>query len=122
MKYFLVFLYITLISNLSFADELMKCYLKDKGTSETHILIFKLEENYFKDDKIYSKSNSKWISYCSHKKVKNKSITCHQGNQSEYNPFNVLDNQAKNIFVTVDFQVNTLEYTGYGVSECKRID
>ena len=71
MKYFLVFLYITLISNSSFADEIMKCKINDEQN-----INFKLEENLLSKDKIFKKVETKWKVECPCEKVINKSVSC----------------------------------------------
>jgi len=71
MKYFLVFLYITLISNLSFADEIMSCKINDEQSFS-----YKLQDNLFSKDKIFHKFRTKWIQNCPCQKVQNKSVTC----------------------------------------------
>ena len=109
-----------ILSNASFANEIMKCFLKDG--SKTYIYFYKLERNYFSDDKIYRKKEGEWIHICPCNKVKNKSVTCNQQWQTqcknEFGDFVIKDK----INMTVDFETYSLNYTGYGNHDCKLIE
>ena len=71
MKYLTFFIFISLISNSSFADEIMKCKINDEQN-----INFKLEENLLSKDKIFKKVETKWKVECPCEKVINKSVSC----------------------------------------------
>lgn len=107
MKYFAFFIFITLISNSSFADEFMTCKINNDQS-----LNFKLKENLFSKDKIFSKAGTKWLIECPCENIENKSVSCIEGQkikdcEKDRNPFLKFET---NVW-TIDFEMKEFRVT-----------
>ena len=94
-----------------FADEIMSCKI-----NKNQLISYKLENNTLSEDKIFSKVGVEWKRQCPCEKIKNKSISCSEGqtineckrNENDYKLVPALANK-----ILIDFETRLLKVDFY---------